>query len=167
MRVLLIVLRVFVFLLGVGGALAAGFVGVVLTVEQDRMKEDLEKKRKEYAIVKALVQAGGSEAERAKLADVDREFFRLERGLRAYPFFLACFPLGVLGGILGLVGRTNSAAALLLVSALGPLVLFFHTFTLAFTSGLLAAGVLSVVISLLAFLTRPRPEPALAVAGRD
>jgi hypothetical protein len=72
-------------------------------------------------------------------------------------FLMAALPLGIAGGVFVLLGRTWSAAALLLLAFLGPTVLYLHWLSVLLTLPLLAAGVLCIWISL-----RPRGAGAMA-----
>lgn len=156
MRVFLLLLRVGVFLLALAGVGGAGFLGYK-GWENITQKHSLEDARKQLAAARALVSPGGlitAETVRKSESEVER----LSMVARAYPFLLAGAVIGLLGGVLALVGRTNSGAVLMLLTLAGPGVIFPNS--LLFLSPLGAAGLGALFVSFLAWITRPKPGAA-------
>jgi hypothetical protein len=167
MRVFLILLRIGVLCLALGGAAASGFLGA-------RWWNDLNETRAKIAEIRlAILLARELAAEtppnsqaRADAAKAEAQYNDLPHRARTYPFLLAGAVLGALGGVLALLGRTTSAAALLIVVGAGPGALVASGSTLLivgtviFTCPLVLAGMLSLFVSFLAFVTRPKEAPA-------
>jgi hypothetical protein len=136
-------MRIAVFVLGILGSLAAGTLGGIW------LKDTLGPAGQ---MVEILRQVGPTdEAGLEKL----REWDRLGHTIW---FLLAALPLGIFGSILALRGNGVLGALLMVLAALGPVILFPKT--LLFTSILLLAGVLSLLVR------RPRaPESSDAFSA--
>ncbi len=148
-------MRISVLVVGILGALSAGALGAFWLLDCQMAKSSVEKSR---AMVALLRQGGGPlppflDNEVKKAEDVVQTY---DRHMRAYPFLLAGLVLGGAGAALGMAGRGLSAAALLLVSAVGPAVL--DPRSLIFTGLLIVAGGLAFFIRPPA--PAPEPEPA-------
>jgi hypothetical protein len=149
MNVFLVLLRLFALLLALGGIAATGYLA-------NRWSADLfpdEAKRQKEALGRALLRIDPKGRE-----EVAKEDRRLDEAARAFPFLFGAMALALLGAVLTVAGRTNSGAALLLAAVIGPAV--FAPPTLIFTSGMVCAGLVALLASILALAAKPRPRPA-------
>jgi hypothetical protein len=144
MRIFLIILRVLVLLTALLGVGLSGGCGAVAYqgITKEKILEKVQKKQVAERVLKRENKATGEMI----------EFFT--SWSRAWPFLLAGAVLGLLGGIFAMMGYTNSGALLLLVSGVGPGVIGLGR--LVITSPLIAAGLGSLFVSFLAFVTRPK-----------
>ena len=116
MRIFLIVLRVGVFLIALGGVGLAGYLGY-LAYDNVVQKKQLDVALQNQAIYRALIGTpfASAKAQATTAEDVEKMITKN----RLYPFLLGGAVLGLLGGILALMGRTTSGGLLLLVVGLG------------------------------------------------
>jgi hypothetical protein len=125
-------MRIAVLILAILGSLGSGGVGVLWLWHTARDSQGVE-------LGRMLVEQAGvtDSAMRKELAEYDRR-------AKTFGFLLAGFALGLVGGVLAMLGRGKSAAALLLTAVIGPAVL--HPVVLIFTFLLAIAGVLALFV---------------------
>jgi hypothetical protein len=150
MHVFLLILRIAVLLLSIIGSAASGIIGALWWVDKNRTVRMIEQTRKDpsLGLTSSLSQYSTPE-------DMERE---VNRRANAFPVLLVGAPLCLLGGILAVLGRTNSGGGLLLLAGVSPGTL--HPHALVFTWPLILAGLLACLVSLLALLTGAWSEQA-------
>jgi hypothetical protein len=158
MRIFLIILRVGVFLLALLGVAGSGGLGYKWWSDSTAEKPKFDLAQKKMAALRVLVKEGlGGPTTPSDLQKASENFDNLNSFLRPIPFLMAGAVIGLLGGVLALIGRTLSGAVLLFLASAGSGVL--QPITLIFTCPLIAAGLGSLFVSFLAFVTRPKPRP--------
>ncbi|MBY0460031.1 MAG: zinc-ribbon domain-containing protein, partial [Gemmataceae bacterium] len=122
------------FIVFAGGLTAAAVCGFVFWLWQREANE----------IAAPIKLLGGLAQALDPKANIAKDLKQLEEHGQAYPFMLLAAGAGLAGGFLGLI-RSGKAGGLLMLVAAGLPVIFFQP-SILFTSGLIAAGVLGLMI---------------------
>jgi hypothetical protein len=137
-------------LLGAGGSAIAGWYWYDRTGRNPENRRQLEEARRiQEAIESGSVEGLTPEEMDESLARGRRQ----ELALEAVPLLAAAALLGLVGGLLGIFGRTTNAAVWLLSAGTGPALL--QPWTLVLTFPLFLAGLLSLLTTFLRAVAAP------------
>jgi hypothetical protein len=148
-----IVLRIFVILLGLGGAVGAGFTGFVvqdaLSKEEQKVCQQLKVSSMDEALKlkEVFLQAGAFTPKQVQ--EHNEAIENILRSRWGVWFLYTAGALGLFGTFLGLFLQSKCAAAVLLAAAVGPAVIMppATLLGLAITTGALPlAGLLAIFI---------------------
>jgi hypothetical protein len=162
MRGLLLGLRITVLVLSVLGAAVSAFLALSLIIGEYKLRKEYDRVRAVFDEADQAAKKRGLSEENRREADdhfraeddkFEKDLENLNRVLNATPFLVVGALLSIVGGILAMLGRTNSGGGLLLLAGLGPVPLAPRA--VIFTGVLILAGLLACLASFLAFQAGP------------